>query len=1329
MATPLLQPAMATGEVAPSFYGRVDLDRQRIAASTMRNVLVSVRGGAISRAGTSFVGYSKQTGRDYPPRLITFQFNINQSLGLEFGHQYMRVFEDGAFITENPVAIGGVSQANPGVVTFGAQGAVTATPITTGVTVSYAPGDLITLAGGVSLNPAVLEVTNSKLVSILANARGSGYGVGNTITLGGGAFSAAAVVTVATLLAVAASGSILFASNPADGDTVTLNGVVWTFKTTPTVAAQTQIQPTLAGTLAQLAIDLNASVNASLTVATYSSNPTSLIVTYDTTGAGGNAYTLAASVATPSGATLTGGTTTGVGTVTVTTPGVYTALPPTGNMTQTATSGAGTGASFQTAVFGPNAVTIDSPGAYTTVPGNPVAQASSDGSGLGATFTMTWAATPAFANGDWIEIRDVDGMTELNGNTYVAQGVTSTTVQLFDVFGNPVNTAGYGAYTGGGTVARIYTLATQYDEQDLAYLKFTQSADVMTLCCVNQLTGTEYEPQDLSRFGNTNWSFSDVIAVPTVDPPADVDASPSKGGTTFYQYVVTAISPIDGTESVASVIGSTSGVSITTEQGQINIEWDAVAGVSQYNIYKANPSFGTQVPVGAQFGYIGTAFGTEFKDTNIIADYSQVPPLHKNPFARGQVVGVTINSGGSGYTGTVTATITTSTGAGADLTVVKQNNAVVAVIVDDAGHDYATGDTVAFTGGGGSGATGTLVIGPDEGTYPSVPGYFQQRRVYANTLNQPDTYFMSQPGAFTNFDSRVPPIDTDAIIGSPWAVQVDGIQFLVQTSGGLLVLTGQAAWVLVGAGSFGTNAQPISPSSQDAVPQPFTGCSPTIPPIKINYDIIYVTAKGSFYYDLAYQLYATAEPIDLTQYSTHLFVGYTVLEHAWAEQPYKVLWSVRDDGTMLSFTYLKAEQLNGWARHDTNGRFCSVCSVAEPPVDAIYVATQRFPGANTAYMIERMNNRIWRGLDDVWAVDCGLSLGAENPVATLTADSTYGIGNLTGVVDLVGGANYSVNTTAEITDDNGQGPGNGAVAVLNIVGGVILGVTFSPEGQDYINPKITVNDPANTGSGFSATIVLNSTATFTASAAVFDPSDVGRVIRMGGGKGVINAYIGGTTVTALMETPITQTRPNSNPLSVLAQAPGDWSISTPVSNISGLLHLAGEMVTGLADGKVITPRQVSATGTITLDEPASAVVIGLGFTAQVQAVYADAGAPTIQGQRKKIAAVSALVEASRDIFIGANQVDGSTLTPPVIAPEWSDMQAAEKPSNVGPKPYNSDVEPLYTGWVRVPTPSGFQKQGQAAFEQRLPLPLSLLSLVPEVLPGDTPENQISRGQG
>lgn len=1323
MAVPVQQTAFISGEISPAVFGRIDVEREHIAATTLRNMFVDFRGGAKSRAGTAFVGFSKQTGRNFPPRLIPFQFSIVQGLALEFGHQYMRVIFDGGFVTETPVGIGGATQALPCVLTVGGKGATAGTPINTGVTFSYAPGDLVTLAGGTFSSAAILSVTTSELVSLVFDDPGTGYAVNDLVTLAGGTFSVAAVAKVASVAAYAASGFITFTDNPSDGDTITLNGIVWTFKTIVTVAAETKIGTSLAATLAQLAVDVNASANVALTVATYSSDPTIFYINYDATGAGGNAYTLAASVAVVSGGNLTGGTTTGINALTINTAGVFSVLPTDANMTQSATSGGGTGASFQAAVFGPHAVTISSPGVYSVTPANPVAQDTTTGIGFGATFTMTFANAAVFHNDDWIFISGVVGMTELNGNTYRVANATATTVSLKDIYGNDIDSTMFAAYVSGGTAARVFTLVTVYGEQDLPYLKYTQSADVMTLCCVNQKTGAEYPPKDLSRISDANWVFSDVVGVATVGTPGNQTAgiTLTTDLTTYYAYEITAVSPVDGTESSppANPTAKCVGVDIGTQLAQVDLRWSVVPKVKQYNIYKAEPSLNSPVPTGSLFGYIGSAYGLQFNDKNLIPDYAQVPPRHLNPFARGQVTAVTPRNGGSGYT-SATVHINTSTGSGAVIATVVELGHVLAYIVIDPGKNYAASDTVTINGTG-HGATATLSVGPQTGTYPSVPGYFQERRVYASTLNLSDTYFMSQPGAFNNFDSRIPPIDTDAIIGSPWSLQVNGIQWLVNTSGGLLVLTGSSAWLLVGSGSFATNVQPISPASQDDVPQAFSGTSPIVPPIKINYDVIYVNSEGSYYYALPYQLYVLSEPIDITELSSHLFTGYQVTDNAWCEHPYKLVWAVRNDGALLSLTYYKSQAVAGWGRHDTQGYFVDVCHVVEPPVDALYVATQRFLGTNTAYMIERMDDRIWASVEDVFAVDAGLSLPMPTPNANLTASSARGLGACTGVTSLVGGTGYSAGTTAAVVDDNGSGPGTGAVPSLTIVAGVITSVTFAAQGTGYRRPALVFYDPANTGSGASAHVTLDTSATFHASSATFVIGDVGSVLRMGGGIATITHYTDNQNVTAMITTPITSTIPNTTIPRVAM--PGAWSKTAPVTRVTGLEHLVGATVTGLVDGNVVTPRVVGADGSVTLDAPATAITLGLGFRAQLQGVYFEAGSPTVQGQRKKAAAANVLVEASRGIRVGGAQPDGSTLSPVQIAPEWSNL--TDMPDLV-PPPYNSSTAPLYTGYNRVPVTAGFNKTGQVALSQDFPLPMNIVSVVSEVLEGDSPDQMASK---
>jgi hypothetical protein len=109
--------------------------------------------------------------------------------------------------------------------------------------------------------------------------------------------------------AASSTGSITFATNPSDGDTITLNGTVWTFVAADPTGNETLIAGTAIQTIDALVTDLNASADAEVAKCTYS-RPTGtqrLSVSFDTAGTGGNTFTLAASAATVSGATLSSG--------------------------------------------------------------------------------------------------------------------------------------------------------------------------------------------------------------------------------------------------------------------------------------------------------------------------------------------------------------------------------------------------------------------------------------------------------------------------------------------------------------------------------------------------------------------------------------------------------------------------------------------------------------------------------------------------------------------------------------------------------------------------------------------------------------------------------------------------------------------------------------------------------------------------------------------------------------------------------------------------------------------------------------------------------------
>lgn len=917
-----------------------------------------------------------------------------------------------------------------------------------------------------------------------------------------------------------------------------------------------------------------------------------------------------------------------------------------------------------------------------------------------------------YSVGDWIFISGMGGMTNFNGLTWIVNTTPDANhVTLKDLFGNVVDSTAFSTYTSGGTAARIYTVVAPYAAVDLPYLKFTQSSDTMSLNCVNIITLTEYPPYDLKRNGATNWVFTQLSFASSIAPPTGVAVAANSSTTvsTWYSYVVTAIDSTTGQESVASLAATVENNDIAVNAGSNVVTWNPVVNASSYNVYKATPSYSVGVPIGVLYGFAGSSLGPSFTDNNITADFTQVPPIHADPFARGTLPFVTMTNGGTGYAqNTVGYTVNTSTGSGFVGTPIVLSGIIVDFLVINPGKNYAVGDTITITGAHTIQATAVLTVGPETGTYPSTVTYFQQRRAYANTLNQPDTYFMSQPGAFLNMDSSIPVTDSDAITGSPWAQQVNGIQFMVPMPNGLVVLTGKGAWLLNGG-----NSAAITPADQTAQAQAYNGCNSIVPPLTINYDILYVQTKGSIVRDLAYNFFTNIYTgTDMTVLSNHLFTDHQVLQWAWAEEPYKLVWCVREDGIMLSLTYLKEQDVYSWARHDTNGFFVSVCSITEPPVDAVYSIVKRYVQSQWMYYSERMNNRDWPNVESCFCADSGLQWPMTFPNAILTPASATGISNITNTNIIQGGSGL---TSPTITAVDPTGKGSGAAFSGTLTSGVLTGITVLDSGEGYAQgTKIQVSDP--TGTGVIVQPIITNNVVFTASTGVFSAGNVGNVIRIGGGKATVVAYTSTTQVTANITQAITDTVPNDPNNIPVPAISGDWSITPTTSTVTGLNHLEGLTVAILADGSVVT-NQAVINGTITLPQAYSAIIIGLPYLPQLQTLYLDpvGQPPTVQGKRKDIYAVTVRMEASRGMMVGTNQPDAST-QPNNATVAWTDMKEfKERNARV----HASTAIPLFTGDERILVPADWQTNGQVAIQQNYPLPANVLAVIPEYQIGDT----------
>ncbi|HCA2897563.1 TPA: hypothetical protein MNT87_005544, partial [Klebsiella pneumoniae] len=105
MAYSLVQPSLAGGEISPSLYGRIDLEKYQTSLRRCRNFIVRQSGGIENRPGFRFLGSAKYADRYC--RLIPFQFSVSQTYALELGDHYFRVWSNGALVTDggSPVEV------------------------------------------------------------------------------------------------------------------------------------------------------------------------------------------------------------------------------------------------------------------------------------------------------------------------------------------------------------------------------------------------------------------------------------------------------------------------------------------------------------------------------------------------------------------------------------------------------------------------------------------------------------------------------------------------------------------------------------------------------------------------------------------------------------------------------------------------------------------------------------------------------------------------------------------------------------------------------------------------------------------------------------------------------------------------------------------------------------------------------------------------------------------------------------------------------------------------------------------------------------------------
>jgi hypothetical protein len=273
------------------------------------------------------------------------------------------------------------------------------------------------------------------------------------------------------------------------------------------------------------------------------------------------------------------------------------------------------------------------------------------------------------------------------------------------------------------------------------------------------------------------------------------------------------------------------------------------------------------------------------------------------------------------------------------------------------------------------------------GNYPGAVSYFEQRRCFAGTINEPQKIWMTKSGTESNLSYGLPIRDDDRIEFRVAAREANTIRHIVPLTQ-LLLLTGSAEWRVSSL-----NSDEITPTTISVRPQSYIGAS-NVQPVIINNALVYCGARGGHVRELGYNWQASGFITnDLSIRSAHLFDNYEISDMAFAKAPIQMVWFVSTSGMLLGLTYTPEQQVGAWHKHDTDGTFESCTVVAEGNEDRLYVVVKRTIGGVTKRYVERMSSRHFESIEGAFFVDSGATYDGTNTSATtvtVSGGTTWG---------------------------------------------------------------------------------------------------------------------------------------------------------------------------------------------------------------------------------------------------------------------------------------------------------------------------------------------------
>lgn len=258
----------------------------------------------------------------------------------------------------------------------------------------------------------------------------------------------------------------------------------------------------------------------------------------------------------------------------------------------------------------------------------------------------------------------------------------------------------------------------------------------------------------------------------------------------------------------------------------------------------------------------------------------------------------------------------------------------------------------------------------DKRGYPKSVTLFENRLVYGYTPHQPQTTWESEIGAYNTFELGTN--DSDATSFKADTNEVEVINWVFPSSE---ILIGTVSGIhTLGTGSDSTA---FTPTTVRIKKKSTDGTSSVLPKQIGNY-VYYWQKYNRILREYAYSLDVdNYQTNDATAFSEHITES-GIVDMDYQQYPLSILWCVRADGKLISFTRQIEQKVAGWAQHDTQGLYKSVAVIPKESYDEVWFVVEREINGTTKKYIEYMVAPEFDEQEDAFFVHSGLTL--DNPL-------------------------------------------------------------------------------------------------------------------------------------------------------------------------------------------------------------------------------------------------------------------------------------------------------------------------------------------------------------